>query len=126
MYPVIRAAKEMIVNRNAPSIPILGMHVSWHRCWPQDIDVFLEMNNGRIMTVLDFGRTVLAQRVGLMKAMRQNKWAIRQPGAPRSLLEYNGAAGFRCPFSGSMSRKGNPRRRLACAGKPRRGQSRGR
>ena len=81
MYPFIRAAKEMFISRNAPALPVLGAHETWHRCWPQDIDIFLEMNNGRIMTVLDFGRTVLARRVGLLSAVRKNGWAITMAGS---------------------------------------------
>lgn len=81
MYPFIRAAKEMFISRNDPALPILGTHVSWHRCWPQDLDIFMEMNNGRILTVLDFGRSVLARRVGLLKAMKDNGWAITMAGS---------------------------------------------
>lgn len=80
MYPFIRAAKELIVSRNAPPLPILGSHESWHRCWPQDIDIFIEMNNGRILTLLDLGRTVLARRVGLLKALRDNGWGMTMAG----------------------------------------------
>ena len=81
MYPLIRAAKELIKDRNAPPLPILGTHVSWHRCWPQDIDVFMEMNNGRILTVLDLGRTLLAKRVGLLKALAKNGWSMTMAGS---------------------------------------------
>lgn len=47
----------------------------------------------------------------------------RQPGAPRSPRECSGATDFRCPFSGSALRTDNRHKRLAYAGKPRRGQS---
>ena len=80
MYPFIRLAKEFIVSRNAPPLDPLGVHVSHHRCWPQDIDGFLEMNNGRILTILDLGRTVLARRVGLLKALRENRWGLTMAG----------------------------------------------
>lgn len=49
----------------------------------------------------------------------------RQPGAPLSLRGCSDAAGFRYPFSVSGSKRDSPRTRLACADKPRRGQSRG-
>lgn len=80
MYPFIRLAKDMIVARNAPALPLLGTHVSWHRCWPQDIDGFLEMNNGRILTILDLGRTVLAKRTGLLQVLRDNGWGLTMAG----------------------------------------------
>lgn len=81
MYPVIRMGKEFFVHRNAPDLPVLGAHVSHHRCWPQDIDVFIEMNNGRILTILDLGRTVLAKRVGLLRTLKENSWGLTMAGA---------------------------------------------
>lgn len=80
MYPFGRLIKDMILARNAPELPFLGAHVSYHRCWPQDIDGFLEMNNGRILTILDLGRTVLAKRVGLLKILRDNRWGLTMAG----------------------------------------------
>lgn len=80
MYPFFRLAKDMIISRTAPPLDALGFHVSHHRCWPQDIDVFFEMNNGRILTILDLGRTVLARRVGLFKALRENRWGMTMAG----------------------------------------------
>lgn len=80
MYPFIRLAKDFILTRNAPQLHALGTHVSHHRCWPQDIDGFLEMNNGRILTILDLGRTILARRVGLLKALSDNRWGLTMAG----------------------------------------------
>lgn len=80
MYPIIRLGKEMLLHRNAGGLPTLGTHVSHHRCWPQDIDVFMEMNNGRILTILDLGRTVLAHRVGLLAALKAQKWGLTMAG----------------------------------------------
>ena len=81
MYPIVRLAKDMFLARRAPALPILGVHVSHHRCWPQDIDVFMEMNNGRILTILDLGRSVLAKRVGLLDALKENGWGMTMAGA---------------------------------------------
>ena len=80
MYPVIRLAKEFVLHHGAPDLPVLGTHVSHHRCWPQDIDIFMEMNNGRILTILDLGRTVLARRVGLLRALRSEGWGMTMAG----------------------------------------------
>lgn len=80
MYPIIRMIKEFIIHRNAAPLDPLGVHVSHHRCWPQDIDVFMEMNNGRILTIMDLGRTVLAKRVGLLQALRDNGWSLTMAG----------------------------------------------
>lgn len=81
MYPFVRLAKELFVARKQAPLPIMGEHVSHHRCWPWDIDGFMEMNNGRILTILDLGRTGLAQRVGLLKALQENRWGMTMAGA---------------------------------------------
>ena len=81
MYPIIRLAKEFWINRNAEPLPVLGTHVSHHRCWPQDIDLFMEMNNGRILTILDLGRTSLANRVGLLKTLQKSGWGMTMAGS---------------------------------------------
>lgn len=80
MYPIVRMIKEFVVHRKAGDLPTLGTHVSQHRCWPQDIDIFMEMNNGRILTILDLGRTVLAHRVGLIRSLRENRWGMTMAG----------------------------------------------
>lgn len=81
MYPFIRLIKEVVEASRMPDLHPLGTHVSHHRCWPQDIDQFIEMNNGRILTILDLGRTGLAQRVGLLRALRQNRWGLTIAGS---------------------------------------------
>ncbi len=80
MYPLVRLAKEYLLSRKADPLPLLGTHVSHHRCWPQDIDLFMEMNNGRILTILDLGRTSLAYRVGLLAALKQQRWGLTMAG----------------------------------------------
>ena len=81
MYPMVRLVKEVVKARRMPPLHVLGTHVSHHRCWPQDIDYFFEMNNGRILTILDLGRTGLAQRVGLLRALRENGWGLTIAGS---------------------------------------------
>jgi acyl-CoA thioesterase FadM len=80
MYPFVRLAKEFFIHRNASALPLLGTHVSYHRCWPQDLDAFIEMNNGRILTILDLGRTVLAKRAGLLTALKAQGWGLTMAG----------------------------------------------
>lgn len=81
MYPILRLCKEMIKFRNHPKLKISDTHVSSHMCWPVDIDVFGEMNNGRILTVYDLGRLVMGQRMGLIKALKENGWGLTMAGA---------------------------------------------
>lgn len=80
MYPIIRLFKEVSRAKRMAPLSVLGTHVSYHRCWPQDIDMFVEMNNGRILTILDLGRTALAQRVGLLQALKDKGWGLTMAG----------------------------------------------
>ncbi len=74
MYPMIRLAKELLKHRGAPPLGLFDTHVSHHVCWPQDIDVWMELNNGRTLTLYDLGRCVLFQRTGVFAAMRARSW----------------------------------------------------
>ncbi len=75
MYPFVRISKELIKFRNAPRLKIGDTHASHHICWPWDIDIFLEMNNGRVLTLFDIGRITLFQRMGLPRVMRDHRLA---------------------------------------------------
>lgn len=44
------------------------------RAWPVDIDVFLHLNNGRYLTLMDFGRWYHGLRSGTIRAMSRNGW----------------------------------------------------
>ncbi|WP_208351871.1 acyl-CoA thioesterase [Pseudaestuariivita rosea] len=80
MYPFVRMIKELAVNRKSPPLPLMGMHVSHHICWPWDLDMWMELNNGRTLTLYDLGRLPLAQRVGLFSALRREKWGLTMAG----------------------------------------------
>ena len=41
---------------------------------PTDLDVNGHMNNGRYLTVMDLGRVDLLMRLGIVRAMRTNRW----------------------------------------------------
>lgn len=74
MYPLIRLAVELAQQSRAPSLPLTGTHVSRHRIWPQDIDVWGELNNGRTLTLYDLGRLSLFVRNGVGSALRHRGW----------------------------------------------------
>ncbi len=50
-------------------------------CLPVDIDGFLEMNNGRVLTLFDLGRFALAMRIGLWNVLRTQKWGLVVAGS---------------------------------------------
>lgn len=81
MYPFIRMAKEFYVHRKAPPLSVTGTHVSHHICWPWDIDMWLEMNNGRAFTLYDLGRLVLARRTGLIDVVKRERWGMTVAGS---------------------------------------------
>ena len=81
MYPFIRMTKELIKNARAEKLPITGTHVSHHRCWPWDIDLWRELNNGRTLTLYDLGRIPLAGRTGLSRMLLKNRWGLTMAGA---------------------------------------------
>jgi len=81
MYPFFRFGLELGLARRAGSLPIDGVHVSHHRCWPWDLDPWRELNNGRTLTLYDLGRIPLAVRTGLADALRVNRWGVTVAGA---------------------------------------------
>ncbi|MDJ0627350.1 MAG: acyl-CoA thioesterase [Rhodobacter sp.] len=80
MYPFVRMIKEFVVHRNAPQLALTDTHVSRHVCWPWDIDLWLELNNGRSLTLYDLGRIPLAGRVGLIRTLRRERWSLTMAG----------------------------------------------
>ncbi|MCM2562577.1 acyl-CoA thioesterase [Lutimaribacter sp. EGI FJ00015] len=81
MYPFIRLAAQSLRAHRLPDLPLDGTHVSHHLCLPWDLDPFLELNNGRTLTLYDLGRIPLAHRVGLIGALRDNGWGLTMAGA---------------------------------------------
>ncbi|MBV1927229.1 MAG: thioesterase family protein [Rhodobacteraceae bacterium] len=80
MFPFVRLAKDMIIAVRQPPIGLTDTHISQHRCWPWDLDMMMELNNGRTLTLYDLGRFMAAQRVGLFKALFRNKWSMTMAG----------------------------------------------
>lgn len=81
MFPVFRLIKDMLIARRQPPLPLTGTHVSRHICWPWDLDLWMELNNGRAMTLYDLGRSMNAQRVGLVRAVTRHRWGMTMAGS---------------------------------------------
>jgi len=81
MYPYLRLMKEMYRAGKLPPLPFDGVHESRHICWPVDIDAYIEMNNGRVLTLMDLGRVSLARRIGLLEVMKRHKWGFTMAGS---------------------------------------------
>lgn len=80
MYPYFRMFKELFKFRKSPPLTILQPHISHHRIWPQDLDPWRELNNGRTLTLFDLGRIPMARRMGLDVAVRAQGWGITVAG----------------------------------------------
>ena len=67
MFPFVRNVYGIWkATRQAP-LGWFDTHVSHHRIWPWDIDPWMELNNGRTLTLYDLGRLPLFTRMGLVK-----------------------------------------------------------
>jgi acyl-CoA thioesterase FadM len=80
MYPFLRLALQVLRQRRAPSTGVTDGHVSHHLCLPWDLDGFLEMNNGRILTLYDLGRFGAGARMGLLGVLRRRGWGLAVAG----------------------------------------------
>lgn len=89
MYPFLRLAKTIAKSSLAyKKGETLGLHDEsefYFTANVNDIDNFLEMNNGRIFTLFDLGRTDFAIRTGLGKKLLQKRWGLVVAG---STIQY--------------------------------------
>ncbi|MCB2134538.1 MAG: acyl-CoA thioesterase [Rhodobacteraceae bacterium] len=80
MYPFGRMVKEMMTSARKPPLGLTDTHVSHHVCWPWDLDLWAELNNGRTLTIYDLGRIPLSVRTGLARLLKQKGWGITVAG----------------------------------------------
>jgi acyl-CoA thioesterase FadM len=81
MYPLLRLPWQMWRHRKDPPLGVLDTHVSRHVCWPWDLDFWMELNNGRTLTLYDMGRVPMARRMGLMGVMARQRWGMTVAGS---------------------------------------------
>ena len=81
MYPMIRFLSGLASARRASRIGALDPHVSTHRCMPWDIDPWMELNNGRTLTLYDLGRIPMAVRMGLTDVLKREGWGFTVAGS---------------------------------------------
>lgn len=81
MYPFLRLA---MVTRAARRRPKLGVDEPGElrlTCLPLDLDMFGEMNNGRVLTLYDLGRFDHSIRSGVVGLLKPNGWGFAVGGA---------------------------------------------
>lgn len=81
MYPIGRTIATFIRGSRASKLDLNETSETPFVCRPWDIDLFFEMNNGRILTLYDLGRFELAMRTGLHKALQNNNWGLVVAGS---------------------------------------------
>ena len=80
MYPFLRLGWTLWSARKMPPMNALDLHVSRHRCRLVDCDIFMEMNNGRILTLYEMGRFQAAVRMGLWALLKKKRWGLTVAG----------------------------------------------
>ncbi len=81
MYPFLRM---LWINSAAKSKPRIGPDEASElrlTAWPWDCDPFLELNNGRQLTLFDLGRFEYGVRVGLIDVLRRRRWGLTVAGS---------------------------------------------
>lgn len=81
MYPILRTAWQLWLHRKAPKMGLCDRHVSHHICLPVDIDPWMELNNGRTLTLFDMGRMTAGLRMGLPGELKRRGWGMAVAGA---------------------------------------------
>ncbi len=85
MYPVFRLITSSLMATRKPKLEPCGVSKMSFYARPWDLDMFLEMNNGRVLTLFDLSRFDLSIRTGFAKALWDNKWGLAVAG---STIQY--------------------------------------
>ncbi|EAR52929.1 hypothetical protein OG2516_10716 [Oceanicola granulosus HTCC2516] len=81
MYPFLRLAWQWFKHRDDAPLALDGEHVSEHLCLPWDLDPWVELNNGRTLTLYDLGRVPMMRRIGLVGTFRARGWSMTVAGS---------------------------------------------
>lgn len=85
MYPVSRLIISSLLATRKPKLAPDGVSSMTFYCRPWDLDMFFEMNNGRVLTLFDLSRFDLSIRTGFARALYQNRWGLAVAG---STIQY--------------------------------------
>lgn len=81
MYPISRLLGMILKAQRSDSLDHRTLSEITFRCRPWDLDMFMEMNNGRVLTLYDLGRFDLVLRIGMDKILRKNRWGLVVAGS---------------------------------------------
>jgi len=80
MYPFIKLATTLLKAKNRSKLKLDEPSVLSCRAGLSDIDLFAELNNARYLNYMELGRWDFSSRVGFLKLMKQNNWAVAVGG----------------------------------------------
>jgi acyl-CoA thioesterase FadM len=81
MYPVFRVVTSSIQAALSKTMSLDSIFKTTFRCMPWDLDLFFEMNNGRVLTLYDLGRFSLTIQSGLLNTLFKKKWGVVVAGS---------------------------------------------
>lgn len=81
MYPFFRLLRTLSRARKRTPIRYFEPSSIEFRCQPWDLDMFNEMNNGKVLTLYDLGRMDLAIRSQFMAMFKKKKWSMAVAGS---------------------------------------------
>ncbi len=81
MYPYFRLVRLFTKNSSKRKLDIGEKGILKMKVCLVDIDPFMELNNGRHLTMMDFGRFDLAIRSGLVRVIKKKNWGLVVAGA---------------------------------------------
>ena len=78
MYPLLRLIRVVIKSQFQEKLPFDTEFTDSVNLivLPQDIDPFMELNNGRYVTLLDLGRFAYGGRINMGTFLKKNKWSL--------------------------------------------------
>lgn len=89
MYPYLRYTKSIVdavvANKKGQPLEFTQTSEVIIHCSFTDIDPMFEMNNGRVLTLYDIGRTDFIIRTGLAKQLLKQRWGMVVAG---STIQY--------------------------------------
>ena len=78
MYPLLRLIRVVVKSQFQEKLSFDNDYTDSVNLivLPQDIDPFMELNNGRYVTLLDLGRFSLGGKVNMASFLKRNNWSL--------------------------------------------------
>jgi acyl-CoA thioesterase FadM len=78
MYPLLRLIRVVVKSQFQEKLSFNNEYTDSVNLivLPQDIDPFMELNNGRYVTLLDLGRFSLGAKVNMASFLKRNNWSL--------------------------------------------------